>query len=180
VLATLVVAAPAMFSSPAQEKKTEVFQAQAYGTSTQLGQNFNITIRIEEYSTPEDQQILIKAFEAKGMEGLTNALSKMSTKGRLAITGTVGYDVSYIRSFKTEEGRKIRLITNRPIRFGEAWWDGRSMDYNLSLVELNLSDIKGKSSGTLLPACQFKINKDKEVEVEAFQNPWKLTDVLQR
>jgi hypothetical protein len=177
----LVATAPATLLTSAQEKpKPEVFQAQAYGTSTQLGKNFNVTIRIEEYSTAEDQQILLKAFQSAGMEGLSNALSKMSTKGRLAITGTLGYDVSYIRNFRTEDGRKIRLITNRPINFGEQWWDGRSTDYSLSLVELNLSDVKGKSTGTLLPACKFKINKEKEIEVEAFQNPWKLTEILQR
>jgi hypothetical protein len=182
-LVFLAAATLSTLGTRAQEKekpKAEVFQAQAYGTSTQLGKNFNVTIRIEEYSTPEDQQILISAFAAKGMHGLSNALEKMSTKGRLAITGTLGYDVSYIRSFRTDEGRKIRLITNRPINFGEAWYDGRSTDYSLSLVELNLSDEKGKSTGTLLPACKFRINKEKEVEVETFKNPWKLIDVTQR
>jgi len=61
---------------------------------------------------------------------------------------------------------------------GEAWEDGPSMDYNLSVLELNISDAKNKSAGTLIPACQFTINKDKELDVEAYQNPWRLVDVI--
>jgi hypothetical protein len=72
-------------------------------------------------------------------------------------------------------------LTNRPIRFGEAWADSRSMDYNLSALELDLSTEKGKSTGTLLPACQFTIDKKtNELEIENLQNPWKLSDVLDR
>src|ERR1051326_4762928 len=122
--------------SSAQDKpKRETFQAVAMGQSTQLGQMYNVDIIINEYSTPDDQKALLDAFNSKGMEGLSNALSKMKSKGRLAITGTLGYDVSYIRTFPTATGRKIRLVTNRAIRFGEAWADGRSMDYSLRSEE---------------------------------------------
>jgi hypothetical protein len=72
-------------------------------------------------------------------------------------------------------------LTNRPIRFGEAWVNGRSTDYNLSALELDISKEKGKSTGVLLPACQFKIDKkSKELVIENYQNPWKLTNVLDR
>ena len=158
----------------------EFFQATAQGQSTQLGRQFSVNITIEEYSTPEDQQILLAAFDSGGMKGLVNALSKMKSKGRLAITGTLGYEVNYIRSFPTPTGRKIRLVTNRPIRFGEAWADSRSMDYNLSALELDISNEKDKNTGILLPACQFKIDKDKHLAIENYRNPWKLVNVQQR
>lgn len=158
----------------------ETYQATAMGQSTQMGRMFSVNISVEEYSTAEDQQILIAAFDSGGMKGLVNALSKMKSKGRLAITGTLGYEVNYIRSFPTPTGRKIRIVTNRPIRFGEAWADSRSMDYNLSALELDISNEKDKNSGILLPACQFKIDKDKHLAIENYQNPWKLVDVQQR
>jgi len=105
----------------------------------------------------------------------------MKAKGRIAITGTLGYDVNYIRVFQMPDGsRKIRLVTDRPITFGEAWSDSRSMEYNLSAIEIILSPAKGKSSGTLLPACQFKIDKEKELEIENYQNPWKLANIMVR
>ena len=168
--------------STAQEDspKHEVFQATAMGQSTQLGRVFSVNIMIKEYSTAEDQQALLEAFNSKGMEGLSNALGKMKSKGRLSITGTLGYEVTYIRSFPTPTGRKIRLATNRAIRFGEAWGDARSMDYNLSAIELDISNENGKSTGILLPACRFKIDKEKHLEIENYQNPWKLQNILDR
>ena len=124
---------------------------------------------------------MLEAFNAKGNEGLVNALSKMTSKGRISITGTLGYDVNYIRRFKQPDGTtKIRLVTNRPITFGEAWSDSRSSDYNLSAMEIILSADKKKNSGTLLPACQFKIDKDNQLEIEAFQNPWELVNIQLR
>ena len=151
------------------------------GESTQLGQTFGINLIIEEFSTPEEQTALIEAFTTKKNEGLVNALSKMKSKGRMAITGTLGYDVSYIRQFPLPDGGvKIRLVTDRPIRFGEAWSDSRSMDYSLSAVEVIISADEKKNSGTLAPLCQLKMDKENQLQLEFYQNPWKLVDVRRR
>ncbi|MCM3901357.1 MAG: hypothetical protein ND866_06605 [Pyrinomonadaceae bacterium] len=168
-------------ASPQKLDKTIFIQAQAMGQSTQLGQNFSVNIMIDEFSTPDDQKALLAAFTEKKNEGVVNALSKMKSKGRIAITGTLGYEVTYIRQFSMPDGStKYRLVTNRPITFGEAWSDSRSMDYNLSGVEVIMSPDKKKNSGTLLPACQFKLDKENHIEIELLQNAWKLVDVRQR
>src|ERR1700741_2136190 len=156
-------------------------QGTAMGQSTQMGRMFSVNIIINELSTPADQKALLESFQAKGNEGLVNALSKMPSKGRIAITGTLGYDVNYIRKFKQPDGSTVfRLVTDRPITFGEAWSDSRSSDYNLSGLEITLSPEKKKSSGTLLPACQFKIDKENNLEIEAYQKPRKPTNIQQR
>jgi hypothetical protein len=164
-----------------EKSLNEVYQAQAMGQNTQMGQTFNVTIHIQEYSTPEERQDLIDAFNAAGSEGLYNALEKMPAKGRIAITGTLGYDISFARKLPTEEGFKLRVLTNRPIKFGEAWYNGRSTDYNLSVLELDLNKETGKGGGTLIPASTFKVDKKTgELTIEAFQNPWKLVNVMDR
>jgi hypothetical protein len=156
-------------------------QAQAMGQAQQLGRNFGVNLIIEEFSTPEDQKALLEAFNQKQNEGLVNALSKMKSKGRLAIIGTLGYDVNYIRKFDMPDGStKIRLVTDRPITFGEAWGDSRSMDYSLSGAEITLSADKKKNSGILAPACKFKIDKDNHLQLELLQNEWKLVNVQER
>jgi hypothetical protein len=182
IMMAVAVLSISTFHSSAQEKEgRQEYQAQAMGQGTQLGQTFNVTLIIEEYSSPDERQALVGAFEKAGSQGLYNALNKMHAKGRIAITGTLGYDVIFARQIPTSDGLKLRILTNRPITFGEAWTDSRSMDYNLSAMEIDLSDQKGKSTGTLLPACQFKINKkNNELEIENYQNPWKLVDVLDR
>lgn len=166
-----------IFTSSLSQAQREQFQAQAFGEGQQMGRTFGVTITINELSTPEDQKILLDAFASRGMNGLTNTIGKMGSKGRIRITGTLGYDVNYIRIFQTPTGRKIRLVTDRPITFGEAWTDSRSEDYSLSAIELDVNS-DGKGTGTLLPACEFKINKQNEFEIEALRNPWRLTDVF--
>ena len=161
--------------------KAIFIQGMAMGQSQQLGRMYSFNLHIEELSTAADQKALLEAFHAKGNEGLVNALSKMKSKGRLAITGTLGYDVNYIRRFRQPDGTTvIRVVTDRPLRFGEVWADTRSSDYDLSGLEIVISPDKKKISGTLLPACQFKIDKDNQLQIETYQNPWKLTNIRQR
>jgi hypothetical protein len=161
--------------------KSIFIQGEAMGQSTQLGQMFSLNLIIEEFSTADDQKVLIDAFNTKQNEGLVNALSKMKSKGRMAITGTLGYDVNYIRKFDQPDGStKIRLVTDRPITFGEAWTDSRSSDYNLSGVEIILAADTKKNSGLLAPACKFKIDKENQLQLELLQNEWKLVNLRQR
>ena len=159
--------------------KYETIQAIAQGQGTQMGQRCNVTVIIYELSTPEDQKILADAFQAAGSEGLFNAVSKMKAHGHISIAGGLGYDVNYIKEFQAPEGRKLRLLTDRPIRFGEVWTDRRSMDYNLSALEIILSPEKGKSTGVLLPQMELKIDEaTKDIKLEAYRNPWKLLDII--
>jgi len=179
IVGVLLLAGP---HSAAQDKPLrEVYQAQAMGQNSQMGKSFNVTIRIEEYSTLEERQALIEAFEKAGSKGLYNALDKMPAKGRIAITGTLGYDIHFARKLPADEGIKLRIVTSRPITFGEAWYNDRSMDYNLSFLELELNKETGKGTGILMPATQFKIDKKTgEPVMEAYRDPWKLVNVMDR
>ena len=163
--------------SLAQEGKMSL-SATAFGTSTQMGRMFNVNIDINSYSTPEDQRTLLEAFNKGGNDAMVDALSKMPARGRISTPGTLGYDVKYIRVWQTPTGRKFRLVTDRIMTFGEVWRDSRSTDYSLSAAEIELSNEKGKSTGTLLPACQVKLNKQNELEIETYQNPWRLDNFI--
>lgn len=169
-------------SSSAQKLPKKIYvQAQAMGTSTQMGRNFNMTLIIEELSTDEERAGLMEAFQQKGNEGLVNALSKMHAKGRMSITGTLGYDIAYAKQFPQPDGSTVlRIVTDRPMRFGEVWADSRSMDYSLSGVEIIVPKDKKKVSGTLYPAAQLKMNKQGQLELELYQNPWKLVNIMKR
>jgi len=159
--------------------KPETIEATAMGTSTQMGSEFGVTLDIYDYSTRADRQMLVQAFEKGKNEGLVNALGKMKAAGHIAVTGTLGYDCSYIRMIPTPTGRKIRFVTNRLLRFGEVYWDTRSTAYNLTAGELDLNDTdKSKSTGVFYPAAEFEIDKQGELQINLVGNPWKLVDVL--
>ena len=171
------------FKVGAQDKpKRETIQATARGQQRAAGKMFHVTIIIDSYSTPEDQKALIDAFNTGGHNLLVKTLSKMPSKGRVAITGTVGYQIAYIRSFSTENGRRIRLVTDRPIQFTEAYNSGRSTDYDLSAIEINLNaaDPK-KSDGSLIIGGKFKVEKDQQVSFESYgSGPWTLVNIMER
>jgi len=159
--------------------KYETIEAQAFGTSTQMGQNIGIKVMIFEFSTEESRQALVEAYMKGQNQGLVNALSKMPAVGRIAITGTLGYDLSFIREIPTPTGRKIRFVTNRQIRFGEAWADSQSQAFNLTAGEFDLNDKdKGKSSGILYPAAQLVIDKEGQLQIELRQNAWRLSGII--
>jgi len=170
----------AMISLPGFARdKNETIDATAYGTSTQLGKNIGVTLIIYEWSTPEDRQVLVDAFQKGQNQGLVNALQKMKAVGRINIPGTLGYDVSFIRLIPTSTGRKIRFVTNRKISFGEAYADSQSQSFDLTAGEMDLNDQdKSKSTGVLYPACQFTINKDGELQIELNQNAWRLSNFI--
>jgi hypothetical protein len=159
--------------------KYETIDATAFGTGTQLGQNIGVTLDIYEYSTPADKQVLVQAYQQGQTKGLVSALQKMRAVGHVEITGTLGYDCSYIRMFSTPTGRKIVFATNRQIKMAEAWTDSNSMSFDLTagVLELNDQD-KSKSTGSLYPAAQLVLDKAGELQLDLLQNPWRLSDLL--
>jgi hypothetical protein len=157
----------------------EVIDASAQGTSTQLGRMTNIKVTICAYSTPEDRETLKAAFLKGQSKGLSDALQKMKSVGRIAITGTVGYDLAYIDSIPTDSGRVIRFVTNRRIAFGEAYNNTQSMSYSLTAGRIILNDKdKNKSAGDLFPAAQLIVNKKGQLQWDLRRNPWKLQNII--
>jgi hypothetical protein len=177
LLALLLAAAIPAFSQ--DDRKTETIDATAMGTSTQMGKTVSVKVTINQFSTPEDRQVLVDAFKKGQHKGLVDALTKMKPVGRIAITGTLGYDLSYIALIPTPTGRKIRFAANRQIRFGEAYNNSQSMAFDLTAGEFNLNDTdKKKSSGVLYPAAQLIINKQGQLQFELRRNPWKLVNII--
>ena len=160
-------------------QKVMTIQATAMGTSTQMGKIYNINITVDNFSTPEDRNSLIEAFKSKGQDGLVATLQNMKPKGRVRFaSGGVGNDVKYIIELPSEKGRRIRLVTDRNIAFGELYASNRSRDYTVGAIDLTLSP-DGKGSGTVLPACRITMNKKtNEVEIETYQNPFNLTNFI--
>jgi hypothetical protein len=178
LLAALLLTAVTIANAQ-DERKIGTIDATAMGTSTQLGKTVSVKVIISQFSTEEDRAVLVDAFKKGQNQALVDALSKMKPVGRIAITGTVGSDLAYIRLIRTDTGSKIRFATNRLIRFGEAYSNSRTIAYNLTAGEFDLNDSdKNKSTGVLYPASQLIINKDGQLEFQLNKNPWKLVNII--
>jgi len=163
----------------AQTQGRMTVQATAMGTSTQMGKIYNVNIHIEQFSTPDDRKALIDAFTRSGQDGLVSVLEDMKPKGRVRFaSGGVGNDVKYIIELPAESGRRFRLVTDRILAFGELYRGTRSSQYSVGAIELVLTP-DGKGSGTVLPACKLTVDKKRQqIEIETYQNPWKLTNIM--
>jgi hypothetical protein len=167
-------------AASAQAQKGMTIQATAMGTSTQMGKMYSVNIYIQQYSTEDERKTLINAFKQRGQDGLVGVLEDLKSKGRVRFaSGGVGNDVKYIMELPSEKGaRRLRLVTDRNLAFGELYNSTRSRDYSVGAIELILTP-DGKGSGTVLPACKLTVDKKKQqVEIETYQNPWKLTNFM--
>jgi hypothetical protein len=164
----------------AEDQESMMIQANAMGTSTQMGKMVHVNIHIDQFSTQDDRKALIDAFNRSGQDGLIDALEHMKGKGRFSTPYGVGNEVKYIIELPPDKGRRhIRLVTNRRIAFGEAYASTRSEEYSVGAVDLFLTPGGKGSEGTALPACKLKVGKKtQQIEVETYQNPWKLTNLM--
>lgn len=159
--------------------KYETIDATAWGTSTQMGSSYGITVNIYDFSTPADRQLLVQAFQKGQNQGLVNALTRMQAVGHISITGTLGYDLSYIRMEPTPTGRRIIFVTNRQIKFAEAYYDTQSLSYNLTAGQIDINDQdKSKSNGVLYPAAQLILDSEGKLQIDLRENPWRLSDII--
>ena len=182
-LLVLVLMAGASQSSSQGRPKAETITAVVTGTSTQAGQITTMMLLIYEFSTDDDRQILIDAFNKGQNQGLFNALSKMKAIGRISLTNTLGMDISYIKMAPTPTGRKIRFVTNRTIAYGEGYADNSNAPgtFNLTGGELDLNDTDRKQNkGVLYPAAKLAIDKEGQLQIQLNQNEWQLGDIIDK
>src|SRR5580700_6031071 len=68
--------------------------------------------------------------------------------------------MAWFRQFLCQPDGKSFFVTNRQIRFAEAWTDSQTMSYDLTagIIEINDQD-KSKSTGVLYPLAQLVLDK---------------------
>jgi len=147
----------------------ETYSALAYlPAGAGAGGTANVTITINSYSSPEDVQNLHAMLIDRGPDVVLKALERMKPKGRIAMTGTVGfYDFKVIMSVPSSNGRRILAAADRPISFLEQYYGTRSTDYKFGFMELDL-DRRGRGQGSLTYAAKVKVINSDKVEIENF------------
>jgi hypothetical protein len=127
-------------------------------------------VRITRYSSDATTKRLAALLVEGGQDALVNALEKMKPIGKASLSHKVGFfDLKLIRSRKTPTGRRVIAVSDRPIGFLEAYNSGRSRDYELGILVMDLKiNKKGKEvgQGLLVYAAKVKINKKRQLEIE--------------
>lgn len=164
--------------SPQQPNKREVFGALAYLPSgagramVGAGARVNVDLRINSYTTDEEAKMLAGILVDGGPDALLKALEKADSKGRITLTGRVGfYDFKLIRSHRTETGRRIYAVGDRPVGFLEAYHSARSRDYEFGILQLDLKQKgngKEQGEGALLYAAKIKLLDGNRIDLETY------------
>ncbi len=159
--------------------KSELIKVTVRGTGTQIGQSYHMSLDIYDYSTPADKQLLSEAFAKGQNQGLVDQLGKMKAVGFCHISQNVGYNIRYLQMTPTPTGRRIQFITDRQLRFGEAYHDRQSSSFNLAAGELDLNDTdKSKSTGFFYSEAKLTVDEQGQLKFDLVAYPWKLTDII--
>jgi len=170
---------------PAEEEELPLqFDANAVNMSNMgpRGQ-VRLQIRVNRWSTEEERAKLMEALMDQGRGGreLANTLFDKDSVGSIRESQSLAYDLRYVRSLPTEGGRQIIMATDRRIAFAEAWRSARTLDYNVSLITLDV-DAEGRGEGQLMLGAEFNWNEEtNQVEITHFASePIRLRNVRLR
>jgi len=138
-----------------------------------------VLVSVEKWSTPQEREQLLTVFREKGPNKLLDALMDMPKVGYLRLPTTLAWDLRY--AFQTplpEGGRRVILITDRPITMNEARNNPRTTDYPFTLLEIRF-DAAGVGVGKMSVATKIWLSKDKTtIELENYgMEPVRLTEV---
>jgi len=170
----LAIAAPAMD----EKQKSEKFGALAYlpaGAGPAMvgaGARANVDVWVNGYTSDADAKMMASALLEGGSEALLKKLKEAKTIGKIRLTGRAGfYDFKLIRSHRTNEGRRIYAVGDRPVGFLEVYAGNRSLDYPFGILQLELkTNSKGKEEGTgaLVYSAKIKVLEGNSIELESY------------
>jgi len=163
----------------AKEKKqvTERFQATAMDLDS--GRASILEIGIFEWSTDDDRQALITAFNEGGNDAVYKHMSKQDEMAFVRAPNTLGYQMRYAYQAEVDGKRLIVLGTDRPIAMGEVMRDSWTQDNNISIVTLTLDPETGEGTGTMVFGAEFGVDKKTgKISIESVAtNPTEFTKV---
>ncbi|MCU0230650.1 MAG: hypothetical protein MUC67_04640 [Acidobacteria bacterium] len=166
VLALLAGVATLVVAGEGKSPK-ETFRARVVNVGGNLPSGTGLMwMTVESWSTDQEREALLRGLQAGGTEGLTKAMRKMD-KGYVRFQETLRWKINHAVSLDTPEGRKVRLVTERPITFVETSASLRSQDYTVGVIEFTLPPDGKPGAGVLIPAAKVSINETaKSIEIE--------------
>lgn len=172
----------------AQEEKVDE-SYRAFGVAMGPGMAGVLDINISRWTTPEERQALINSLVQDGQEKTVDLLRKQKetgwtrTQSGAGMHGWPSVRLHYAYQFQQPDGKRIVvLVTDRNMTMAERMSMGRSTDYEISAIVMELQkgdDGKEKGTGTLFAAAKLGFDKEKkQLEVESLgQQPVRLTDI---
>ncbi len=158
VTSLVLICQMAAFAEEGTQMK-ETYNANAMALGKGLAGSLQMTIT--RWTTDEERETLLKALIDQGQEAMIKILEKQNETGFLRLPNTRGYRLYYAHQIQDGNKRRIVLATDRPVSFAEAWRGGKSMDYAITLIQLDL-DENNQGEGRLGFAVKLKMDAEKK------------------
>ncbi len=157
----------------------ERYDATAVNMGSGPGGMGRVLIAVDRWSTAAERERLLKVLVDKGPEKLLDAVQDSEKVGYIRLPTTLAWDLRYaFQEPLPEGGRRVVLVTDRPIGFQEARNQPRRIDYPFTLIEIRFNK-EGVGVGKMSVYTKVSISKDrKTVELENYgTEPVRLTEV---
>ena len=155
----------------AQDRQDPIESYTCFGAQMERGQTIVLDINIFRWSSDEERDRLLTTLQEFGRDKLIDELMKIRpVTGYIKAPNSIGYDLYYARKTPSPDGgQQIVLATNRRVSVREAASASRSLQYQLTVIELRI-DQDGKGEGKMVPAARISWDtKKKAIEIENYR-----------
>ncbi len=146
-LAAIVLATVAPVAAQSYDDAIEGYEA------TTVDQDFGkmkiLRIGVTEWTTEEERQAMLKAFQESGSQGIADFLRQQSNKGFVKHPDRPAYQMRFTRTYEKDGKRYVLMATDRPDTFLDTAPGSRKAEQPLTLVELVLDPETGKGDGVM-------------------------------
>lgn len=151
-------------SATAKEGKvSELYRANAMVPgAVGPGSAASVDIKINRFSTDEEEEKLRMALKAHGPKGLYDKMKKQKKTGFVAIRGERGYPTYYTQEIRDGGKRNILILTDREIYFEEVYNREITMQFPFTMITMML-DEEGNGEGTAILGAELKWDEAKDV-----------------
>ena len=159
------LALAALAQQPAAVTTPETFTATARVPS---GVTAPIQVHIQRYSPDFDRTAVETALKSGGYPAFLPALRKAPEVGAVELVGQT-FTIRWARSVKTEKGRTIVVVTDKPVFFvGGGRPDAKPRaGYEVAVLELVVDD-NGRGTGTMAAAARVKPGGPTGVQIDDY------------
>ena len=126
-----------------------------------------LIMTVNQWATQAERDAFFVTLKEKGAEALLEQLRRSKRVGSLRTPSTVGWDIRLaLEEPGKDGGRRVMLLTDRPIGFSEATNRPITIDYPFTVIDMQIPP-KGFGQGSLVVAAKI-IPAGKTVIIENF------------
>jgi hypothetical protein len=119
------------------------------------GGTAQLIININKWNSQAERDALFSVLKEKGQEALLNQLRRAKSVGTLRTPNSIGYDLRLaLEEPGKEGGRRVLVVTDRPVGFGEATNRPPSIEYPFTVIDMQIPQ-NGYGQGTMSIAAKI-------------------------